>query len=388
MHERCVEATLAIERDASGVITSARWSCDGETGYPRLDYDPQTRRGTLRYSVEVDRFEAGTLHEEAGHPWGDSSESQRQVDAATWLDEALAELRTRMVEHLSGKRKTGFSEAEAREVVAYIETHVLAAHFVGNTDASWQPFVALGKKLSSSDPDAALARFQQAARVVAGNEQKLAQVIVAAQDKLGPSASARVRAGLSQLPFTVALSVDDLLAIGNGDPCAGAWARLRARIASFPALTTTWGTPSAIALARARWRSLGKPNDQFPNSFGTFLQSRGTLLIRNGTQTICELYEPERWRAEQLSINDNNGKPRKERLLVFGELLVDRARGGSPRSAVYLLGEWRGSEPQWISPPRAAHRHQVQFHRAAAAGLRRVARCARRGDRLDAYSRV
>jgi hypothetical protein len=159
---------LLIERDASGVVTSARWSCDGETGYPRLAYDPHARRGTLNYSVEVDRFEAGTLYEEAGHPWGDSSESQRRVDAATWLDEALAELRTRMVEYLSGKRKTGFSQAEASEVVAYIETHGLTGHFVANTDASWQPFVALGKKLSTSDPDAALARFEQAARVVAG----------------------------------------------------------------------------------------------------------------------------------------------------------------------------------------------------------------------------
>lgn len=344
-----------IERDASGVVTSARWSCDGETGYPRLAYDPHARRGTLNYSVEVDRFEAGTLYEEAGHPWGDSSESQRRVDAATWLDEALAELRTRMVEYLSGKRKTGFSQSEASEVVAYIETHGLTGHFVANTDASWQPFVALGKKLSTSDPDAALARFEQAARVVAGNEQKLAQVIVAAHDKLGPSAAARVRAGIAHLPSAVALSVDDLFAIGSGDVCAGALGRLRARIASAPTLTATWGTSGSLASAQHRWRSLGKPNDQFPKSFGTFLQSRGTLLIRHRTQTICELYEPERWRAEQLSINYNTGKPRKERLLVFGELVVDRARGGSPRSAVYLLGEWRGSEPQCGFLHRAEH---------------------------------
>jgi len=341
--EQCLEAQLCVVRDAQGVVHAASWTCDGEEGYPRLEYDPASDRGTLAYSVEIDRFEAGTLREEHGHPWGDSGESTRTLTAAAWLDEALGELRARMIEHLSGKRRGTFSDDEAEVVVAYLERHGFARHLVGNTDVRWQPFMALARRLAPADPAAAARRFGEAAQAVAGDEQRLGRVLQAAAEALGRDEAARAHAAATSLGWATKVPLDELLAVGGGRICAAAIARLRGTLEGA-GLTATWGAPVDPAAAAARWQALGGAT--LPPSFADFLRSHGGLIICRDGKSVCELFEPARWQREQVTIDANRGAPRPLQLLVFGELVVEEDGKRRPRSAAYLLEGAERTEPQ------------------------------------------
>lgn len=338
--ESCGTGQLLIRTDDRQRIVGAKFVVDGKTGYPRLVVDHGAGSGTLRWAVEVDRFEAGVVYTQQGHPWGDPTESTYTSSLARWIQQALTTIRANLVSVLFNSYGAQLDVAAADELIRYVEQHDLTGQFAGNEPAYPVALLVAAEARAGQNARGAQQYYERAIGCASGRRELVGRILASARTTLGQDAATALYEHLQRQPHHVKDPLDHLISIGSGRPSQPRLATLTSIIAGCADVSAVWGPPADLGAVQRHWRAVTQLS--LPESFADFLGSHDHLCIEScagGTRTVLvDIYEPARWTKVVLDVYNFAGtRTRPTKMMLFADAFKLSSKTVTPMRCGFVL---------------------------------------------------